>query len=478
MKSFLKKITLTCCLIFISTASIANGVSPYLPLKMDNLIELEINRLASISQMPNLSKPYHIVTVVEYLDKVKYSHPQLYNRLTNYIRRYKKQSGITQVAVKLSHSFSNNKIVPNSRGQELNDTVQFSFASFHQFNKYFIANGGGTYSDSTGFVPHNSYLSVGTEYIQFDLGYREHWLSPAQESTQLLSTNAEPIPSITVSNVKAITDFNIKYEVSFGLLKKMDGIHFDGKTSSGKPGFLTMHVSAQPFDWWTIGANRSFMFGGGDRSVSLKSIWDAFIDPVSSDNCGGDSDLQNCNEEVGNQIASILTKFDFSIYDFPISIYAEYGGEDTKNFKTVSLGNLGATYGLFIPYLTSDISLYLEYSSFHSHWYVHHIYDEGYSNNNHIMGHWWGENKKLKDITGANVSTARINWDFNSQNHVEVIARTVKNNPSTLVEYKRLKELEINYKRPYKSGFINLSLNAGKDIYGDSFSRLSIGYNW
>ena len=82
---------ITLFLLFNIKLANADGVSPYLPLKTDPLIELEIERLASISRMPILSKPFHIVTVVSYLNKIKDSHPQLYNRIFAYIKRYKKQ---------------------------------------------------------------------------------------------------------------------------------------------------------------------------------------------------------------------------------------------------------------------------------------------------------------------------------------------------------------------------------------------------
>jgi len=466
------------CLIFLTNFSNAEGVSPYLPLKVDPLIELEIDRLVSIAKMPNLSKPYHIVTVVHYLAKIKSSHPKLYNRLNTYIKRYKKQSGITQLSFELGHSFSKNEIVPNNRGAELDDVIHASIASFYQFNKYLIFNGGGSYADATGFVSHNSYLSFGTEYIQVDLGYREKWLSPAQESAELLSTNAEPIPSITISNVKGITDWNINYEMSFGLLEKMEGIHFDDQVSPGKPGFLTMHFSAQLFDWWSLGVNRSFMFGGGERSINISDIWDAIIDPVSSDNCGGLSDLQDCNVEVGNQIASVTSKFDISILDTPVSIYAEFGGEDTNDYKNYLLGNKGFTLGFFFPYLTSDTSMYLEHTLFEDRWYIHHLYDEGYRNNLRIMGHWWGEHKTITDPVEANLTTFRFNWDLSNNDHLQFRLRTINNYSSQEVDYQRSFEGEINYNFAYKNGFLGLSLISGSDTYGDSYSKISLKYNW
>ena len=45
------------------------GVSPYLPLKLNPVFELEVERLVSLTGYPALKKPYHIATMVDYLDK-------------------------------------------------------------------------------------------------------------------------------------------------------------------------------------------------------------------------------------------------------------------------------------------------------------------------------------------------------------------------------------------------------------------------
>jgi len=468
---------IACFTFFCSTQANADGISPYLPLKTDPLIELEIERLAAISKMPILTKPYHIVTVVNYLKKIEQSHPQLFYRITSYIKRYKQQSAITHISTTLATSDNKSSTLTNNRGIKMDDLSQSSVLGFHQFNKYVIANLGGTIVNGDKIIPTNTYLSFGYEYLQVDIGYREHWLSTMQESSLALSTNAEPAPSLTISNVTPIMSWNAKYELSLGLLEEMDDIHFDNSTSSGEPGFLTMQLSLQPFDWWTIGGVRTFMFAGGDRSMDLSTIWKAIIDPVSGDNCGRDSDLQDCDKESGNQIAAINSKMDFSIGSFPVSFLMEYGGEDTKDFS-YELGNIGQNYGVFLPYINDNISFYAEYSKFHTAWYVHHIYEEGYRNDGTVMGHWWGNNKELNDKSPGNSLLIRLNWDVSPKFHLQTLLRTAVINSTDKEKYSRSKELELSLKQVYKNGFINYSLMVGNDIYGDSFYRATFGYSW
>jgi len=468
---------LTLFLLFNIKLANANGVSPYLPLKTDPLIELEIERLAAISHLPILSKPYHIVTVVNYLKKIKHSHPQLFYRVSAYINRYKRKSAVTHLSTKLSTSDNKHSTIANNRGIKMDDLAQASAAGFYQFNQYAIANLGGTIVNGEKVIPHGSYISLGYEYAQFDIGYREHWLSPLQESSPLLSTNAKPALSITMSNVKPITSWNVKYEFSIARLEEMDGIRFEDSSSSGKPGFLTMQLSIQPFDWWTIGGVRTFMFAGGDRVVDLGTVWKAIIDPINGDNCGGESEIQDCNKESGNQIAAINSKIDFSINNFPLTVILEYGGEDAKDYK-YSLGNLGRSVGLFFPYINKKLSLYAEHSKFHNAWYIHHLYGEGYRNDGTVMGHWWGNNKELNDGSPGNASLIRINWDFAQKYHLQTLFRTATIDSQDKSKYSRAKEIELSLTQVHKNGFINYSFKTGNDIYGESFYRATIGYSW
>jgi hypothetical protein len=463
-----------------SFTSEANGISPYLPLKTDPLFELELEKLSSVARLPLLTKPYHAATVNKYMAKVKNSHPALYQRLNSYIKRYKKTSAITHFSAQYNHSFKDDALIANQRGLNIGDSFKFTTSSFWQVNEHLILNGGGTFYDGE-MIPNNSYVSFGWDVFQVDVGYREHWLSPTQEGAMLLSTQAKPTLNVTISNPELLTDWNIKYELSVGILEKQNGIQFDNKKApvSGRPALMSMHLSLQPLDWWTIGFNRTLMFAGDDGDISLKDVWNGITDPVNSDNCGGEgTELQDCSQEFGNQQASISNKFDIAPFDFPLTLTHEYAGEDTKGHKNYQLGNIAQNFSLFIPYLTSDISVNLEYTKFHSAWYVHHIYAEGYANDKVKMGHWWGSLKAANDGVAGNATSMRLNWQNINDYQVAILYRSAEFEASAIASYQRSHEIELTIDKIVDEFFVGFTVNLGEDAFKNKFLRTSINLRW
>jgi hypothetical protein len=467
-------------LYFININSFAKGPSPYLPLQVDPLIELELNRLATLAKLPILTKPYHASTIDNYLTRIADSHPTLYKRISTYLKRYKKETALTHASAEINYANTKNIPLANSRGQMADANYQVEFSGFWQANQYLIINGGGLYYEGGDYIPTNTFVSIGIDVFQVDIGYREHWMSPFQDSAVLFSTQAKPPLNVTISNPTLITDFNIKYEMSLGILDEHDGIRFDRDKPniSGEPALLTMHLSAQPFDWWTIGFNRTLMFGG-DEKVTTRDIWNAIIDPVNSDNCGGDgTTLQDCSEEFGNQQASITNKFDLNWFDMPFSFYYEYAGEDTNNYSNYRLANLANSFGLFLPYLNENMSLNMEFTTFQSAWYTHHIYAEGYSNDGVKMGHWWGTRKDPNDGVGGEAGSIRLDWQNSSESQVSFLYRSANFNKSLYANYQQSHELELKYTRAIDAGFLGLKLYLGRTNYGDNFVQTSLSYYW
>ena len=457
----------------------------YLPIKTDPLIELELEKLATLAQMPVLAKPYHLATVQQYLNKIKKSHPELFRRINQYVNRYRANYNITHLSAEASYSDFDGKSLPNQRGRTTESNFKGEIAGFWQLSDNFNLSVGGTlYDGSEGFIPNNTYLSYYNEYFQIDLGWKELWLSPFQESAMLLSTHAKPIARFSISSPTPLTDFNLRYDISFGKLEEMDNIRVEDERLPGKPGFLTTHLSAQLFDWWTIGGTRTMMFGGGGRDVGLGDLWDAFIDPVSGDNCGGSSDLQDCSAEVGNQQASVLNKFDFSVAGMPIQINLEVAGEDTNDFKAYKLGNKTYNLGLFLPYLTENSSLLAEYQHIENFWYVHAIYGDGYTNEGNVMGHWWGDERLNNQGIGGRVFTIRYNHELSNEYHLDVKLASFENlnlsDEGSFNEsiYERGNELTLGLNKIGVSDIWRVELYAGNTVLGDEFARLSVKYSW
>jgi len=456
----------------------------YLPLKSDPLIELELERLATLAKMPVMSKPYHLATVQDYLEKIKTDYPELYRRINSYISRYRQKSNITTFGIEASYSDFDHKNIPNQRGQTSASNFKGEVAGYWQLSDNInLSVGGIVYDGSGGIIPNHTYLSYVHDYFQIDVGYKEIWLNPFQESSSQLSTNAKPIARFSISSPKPLTDYLIEYDVAFGELEEMEGIRFGSERTSGQPGFISVHLGAQFVDWWTLGLNRTMMFGGGGRDVGFSEVWDAFIDPVNSDNCGGTSELQNCDEEFGNQQAGISSKFDIDI-GIPLQVYFEYTGEDTNKERAYRLGNRVEAIGVFFPYLTDQSSLLIEHQSFQNAWYTHHLYQEGYRNEMNTIGHWWGDEKLIEDPIGAEITTIRYNHEINDQFHFDVKFATYNNKnisneaPSDESIYEQGNELTLGLNQVEKNSIWRYEVYTGNDAFGENFTRLSIKYSW
>ncbi len=458
----------------------------YLPLKTDPLFELELEKLATVAKVPSLAKPYHISTIKQYLKTIANTHPTLYQRINNYLSRYSGTSELTQFSLEASYSDFDDKNLANARGRTTGSNIKAHIAGFWDIDDNLSLSLGGTifdtHGDEDGVVPHNTYLSYTSDYFQLDLGYKEIWLSPLQESAMLLSTQAKPVARFSLSSPKPLTDWNLRYDLSFGKLEEMQGIRLGEERFSGRPGFLTMHFSGQPVDWWTIGVSRTMMFGGGPREIDAGDVWDAIIDPVSGDNCGGESSLQDCTLEAGNQQASVSTKFDLD-WGIPLSIYMEVAGEDTAGFRKYSLGNRAYNLGLFLPYLNERSSASIEYQSFRVAWYIHSIYAEGYRNNLNTLGHWWGDEKAIDDGIGAQILSLRYNYELSKNYHFEVLYKTVNNDSRgqpRFEQYDYVRGHELNLRLDDVSSKHNLSysLYIGNDVNDEDFARVGFEYRW
>jgi len=434
--------------------------------------------------MPVIAKPYHLATVQVYLDKIQTSHPKLYRRISDYFSRYRKTYNVTHLASEISFSNTESKNIPNQRGRNSNSNLLGEASGFIQLSDNWNLSLGATIFDgSSGVIPNNTYLSYFNKYFQLDVGYKEIWLSPLQESSMLLSTHAKPIARAALSSPIPWTKYNLRYDISYGKLEEMDGILFEDESSSGRPGFISTHFSAQPANWWTIGLNRTMVFGGGEREVGPNQVWEAFIDPVNGDNCGGESNLQDCTKETGNQQASVSSKFDINL-GTPANLYFELAGEDTKNFKSYSLGNRAYNVGVFLPYLTESSSILFEYQHIENAWYTHHLYQEGYRNDGFSMGHWWGDEKDPGDGIGAKIATLRFNQEFSKRYHWDIKFVTFENqnvgaeSPSDESVYQRANEITFGINEIRGNSVRRYEVYFGNNAYGEEFARVSLKHNW
>jgi len=143
--------------------------------------------------------------------------------------------------------------------------------------------------------------------------------------------------------------------------------------------------------------------------VALVAAWnvlDAFFTPSTFDN---QSDELGQDDEFGNQAASITSRFLFP-GKVPFAFYMEYAGEDTSRSRDLLLGNSALSVGVDFPRLFTDFSLTYEVSEWQNGWYVHHIYQDGLTNEGRVIGHWGADDRISGDGVGAQTHMLKLGW--------------------------------------------------------------------
>lgn len=482
--NFLNKLirrALILSLLLVSFSSTAAGISPYLPIKLSPLFENEIERLLTLSGNPRLTKPYRLSTVLAAMEEVKEKHPLLYGRLQSSLSKYRKQKGLTHLSASIKSS-SDSHTVANKRGTYTDTNANIAFQTQWQVKDWlgvFLGGNVTQYQDEQldrNIQASGSMVSMGTDWAQLDIGYKDIWLSPFNGSAQLLSTNAETLPSISLSNNLPLETYGIKWDYQAFLAQtSRQLVQFKpGEFSDkDKPLISGLHFSFHPTDWWTIGATRIFQFGGGERPVSAGTLARAFFDPRGADNDA------TVDQESGNQIAAISSKINFD-GRLPFSFSIELAGEDTSNNKQEQLGNTSLTAGLYFPYfLTDSLSLNYEYSNWQVGWYANNVYTQGYVNQDFVMGHWALQPQRVNSTaTSGKSHFIETHWQRENSDVLSLTFKSSENQDTSEISYSNSWELDLKYSFPWHSNIVSIGTYLGKDSYGEEFRQITVSWEF
>lgn len=479
---FFRRATCLCFLCFVVNFSIPHsvnagpnaqhGVAPYLPLNASPYIENEVERLAVIAGIPNLTKPYNLATLFHYLETLKTQRPRLYHHLNRLLKPYSRAAALTHARVELSYS-DEEQLIANRRGLTTNDHINLSARVQWQardwLGMYVAAEVNEHNQQATG-----STLSLGTAWAQLDIGYKEHWYSPFQGSAQLISSHAETLPSVSLSNNLPLTFYRLKfnYEVFLAQMGRQPTLYQEAFSTRKHPYLAGVHFSIQPVPWLSLGASRMFQFGGGERPFDASTLVRAFYNPRAADNDA------SVDEESGNQIASIASRIYFDS-KVPFSFAIEFAGEDVNNNKDYQLGNSAITAGVYFPYFFSEaLSFTYEYSDWQNGWYTNNVYREGYTHNSLLVGHW--AMQAQSDLPGSNAAAGNAQfikgqWQTKNRRTFSFSARTAHHSLSQLKDYW---DVELEYMFPTKYGNFSGFTYFGEDYFAGKFTKFGLALQW
>lgn len=447
----------------------------YLPIAIDAHLQLQVDHLFALTHGNPMRKPYSINEIEAALEKIKPTHPSLYNYIARQLGRYDGQKKISRRGIKAGLSSKKEQWIANQRGLTSSEQLQGKLEAVWRPKRAILAQAGIDYRvNGTNIVPYNTFLALSRKKLQVEIGYKEHWYSPFKFSSQLISSNAKMGPSVSLSTIEPIENWwRLKFDLFYTRLDTLEkGIRHSGAWHDGRPHLLGTHINLEPVNGWKLGFNRLLQFGGGPRKVSFGDILRGFINPAKNDNAYSHDER---DDELGDQLASITTSYRFGI-DFPVEIYAELAGEDTQGQSNLSLGNQATGFGLFLPKVHENIAFRYEYNRFKTGWYTNHNYRFGNTNDGAVIGHYAGDQRKFGHGVPTEIHKAAVDFFKSIDTSWGLSLASINNKDRSL--YRKGYELQLQARHLWQEYTLESKLTAGKSVFSDSYVRFSYAIHW
>ena len=442
----------------------ADGVTAYLPLNLEPETERQIERVLILADEPVLKRPFAVALVELALPKACERDKVLCAKVTKYLERYSRDYAVTHASLTGSVHRGADGVVPDQHGLPLQSHYEISAQGYVQPSDYFLASAGVvSYQGRT--VPTGSVLSAGFNWAQLDIGYRDHWFSPAPENTFMIGTEAPTMPSVTLSNYEPLTRFGFQYELFLAQMSRTDRIAFHGQgtseLSSGNPKLFGAQFSIEPFSGWSFGVNRQLQYGGGGLPDSAHFLLSDFLNPAGK------------NQTLGKQQASYDSRIIIPTKT-PFAVYVQYAGQNTLNGGSYLLGEAGLTVGIDFPKLWHNFDLTYETSEWQNGWYASNaVFLDGMTQDRLPTGQWGAAERLFGDPVGARSQSLRIGWEPPFGGYLEERVRTLINLIYGEYPYRHYLDVTVRYSRPWKDLTIGGEVLAGHDVFDKSFTRLS-----
>ena len=468
------KTALIGCVFGVSTFALA-APTAYLPIDMDTHLQLQIDRLFAITQGNPMRKPYAINQIEAALGQIQYTDPSLHQYIRRQLDRYNGAKRISRLGIKANLSSKNHQPIANQRGLSSREHIQSIFESVWRPKSYILVQSGMDYrANSADLVPFNTFVAFSKNKFQLDIGYKEHWYSPFKFSSQLISSNAEMEPALSLSSIKPFERWwQLNFDLFYSRLDRVKkGIRYSGEWHDGSPHLLGMHVNIEPIQGWKLGFNRLFQFGGGPRKVSMGDILQGFVDPASKDNSFSKAEKDS---ELGDQLASINTSYRFNT-DLPVEIYAELAAEDTQGQRNLSFGNQATGFGVFLPNINDNITFRYEYNRFKTSWYTNHSYSFGNTNGGNVFGHYAGDQRKFGHGVPAEIHKAVLNIFNSAETSWGLSLSSINNKDKSL--YKKSHEFQLENRFKWRDYPIETRLTVGNSVFAIRYTHFSSVIYW
>jgi len=214
--------------------------------------------------------------------------------------------------------------------------------------------------------------------IDLQIGKDSKWWGPCYHGALLVSNNAEPFTMISLTNPEPVLlPWVFKYLGPFRF--NLFVTRLEKKREIPKPYLWGMRLNFKPLPYIEIGLQRTAILGGKGRSENLNTWFKSFTGKGENEP----------GIEAGDQKGGGDIKITIPWKIQPFQVYLEAAGEDEAGGLP---SNWAYIFGVYLPRIGNieELSLRVEYAKTTEVWYRHHIYKDGYTYKNRIIGHYMG----------------------------------------------------------------------------------------
>jgi hypothetical protein len=178
--------------------------------------------------------------------------------------------------------------------------------------------------DGKKFRADGSYLGINVGNFMVSAGYMERWWGPGWDGSLILSTNARPIPSLTLE--RNYTDpFKTRLLSWIGPWRASLAVGEAEGHGVAVPEvrFMAARVNFKPRPWLEFGLTRTAQWCGGGRRCDWGTFTDMLLGHDNQvDSAGGTSD------QPGNQMAGYDLRLRWPWRALPVAFFTQWIGED------------------------------------------------------------------------------------------------------------------------------------------------------
>ncbi|WP_100657588.1 capsule assembly Wzi family protein [Alteromonas flava] len=286
-----------------------------------------------------------------------------------------------------------------------------------------------------------SYLAVQLADWNFAVSAMDQWWGPGQMSSLILTDNARPVPVLSLSRATAVQSESpwLSWLGPWFFTAQLGELESEREVDGVK--LWRSRLTVKPLRGLELGASWAAMWGGEGQANGISGFIDVVTFQKECANGAASCDPE-LNTTVGNHIAGFDLKYTFTLFNTPVSLYAQRVGEDAVDGYRITdnanLFGISTYFGRVYTFLeTSDTNIACagDGSTLTNCYYESGTYPTGYRRYGRAMGSTFDSDAKyvtlgsrwhMRDADSVQLQISRIELNPDGQRPSPVLRNSIQ----------------------------------------------------